>query len=484
MISQSARTGFTILCLTAFFAVFAQSEQTFSLKEAQKDFSVFRGAFEEIHPGLYWHQSRESMDRQFDQARQSLYDGMTEGDLFQALAPVVSAMGCGHSSIWLSDETQERLNERWKFLPFELKFIGGKAYGRFHTAAQEGQKNPSAPGHQLLMINGQDIDSLVRAFLPLIPHDGYNTTFPYKWLEWQFANYHRILVGAADQYEVTYLDPQGQQQTILFQAQTQRQIAASREEKSDQHADILSMEYLAQHQTAILTVREFSNWSRNDKRVQFMKELQRHFEEMDASGTENLILDLRGNLGGSDVMGLELLSYLIDEPIQEFHKIESRAPKPTHLAYSDNSKLYYFKTKKVNDTTYHATGVRTLKPYGPSKPGFKGKLYVFINGLTFSTASDVAAQLQSRKRGYFIGQETGGGYSGNTSGSSIKIILPHSGLVCWVPIGRYYPNLPEPDMPGRGVFPDERLEPTIQDISAERDVHLERALQLIEAGGY
>lgn len=448
-------------------------EIRFSLSELQKDFSVFRGAFEEIHPGLYWHISKNGLDQQFDKAYGMLSDGMTEQELYLHLAPIVSGMGCGHSSIGLSDQTTESINENGKFLPVDIRIIGGKGYCyRNHVS------DPSIipVGSEILSINGQQMSFLIQYFQTLIPHDGYNTTFQHKMMEVLFGKLYHTAYGEHQAFEIEFLED-GQEKKVVLKALGQKQMETGDAEESE---EIISLNYLSSHHTAVLTIKGFWNWTRGKKKVLFMKELKKAFSEIRNYEAKHLILDLRGNLGGSDVMGLDMLSYLIDEPILEFKKIVSRAPKPSHLSYSDGSKIYYFKNKKINDTTYHAFGVPTLKPYGPSQPTFQGELYVLINGFTFSTAADVAAQIKSRGRGTFIGEETGGGYYGNTSGSSIKIILPNTKLVAWVPIGRYHPNVENTEESGRGVFPDHRVEPGIWDILDKRDVQMDTTLELIE----
>ena len=61
----------------------------------------------------------------------------------------------------------------------------------------------------------------------------------------------------------------------------------------------------------------------------------------------------------------------------------------------------------------------------PSKPTFHGKVLILINGGSFSTTSEFLSHAHFHKRATFIGEESGGGYYGNTSGPSLRLTLPH-----------------------------------------------------------
>ena len=64
----------------------------------------------------------------------------------------------------------------------------------------------------------------------------------------------------------------------------------------------------------------------------------------------------------------------------------------------------------------------------PARQPFLGRLIVLIDGGSFSTTADVAAHLRSWRRATLVGEETGGGYEGNTSGLNALVVLPHSRL--------------------------------------------------------
>ncbi|GAB3341164.1 hypothetical protein GCM10027299_55170 [Larkinella ripae] len=115
----------------------------------------------------------------------------------------------------------------------------------------------------------------------------------------------------------------------------------------------------------------------------------------------------------------------------------------------------------------------------PRAPGFSGAVYLLINGGTFSTAAEFAALVRSQKRGQFIGQETGGGYLGNSSLAAPVLTLPHSQFRLTVPLGRYDLAVMPQAIVGRGVQPDHPIRYTLEDHVEKKDPELTRCFELI-----
>ncbi len=127
------------------------------------------------------------------------------------------------------------------------------------------------------------------------------------------------------------------------------------------------------------------------------------------------------------------------------------------------------------------------RPLGcsPARHRFTGDVYILTDGWTFSTAADVATVAHHNGLATFIGEETGGGYDGNTSGDSGSIGLPSASFRVRLPKWMYTTANVGHGFPGRGVIPDHHVRPDVQDVLAGRDVELAKALELMgsKAGG-
>lgn len=161
-------------------------------------------------------------------------------------------------------------------------------------------------------------------------------------------------------------------------------------------------------------------------------------------GVQQLILDLRNNQGGDFELGRHLLTYLINQPV----------------SYLPGSPEF-----------------RNLQP-APNR--FTGKVYVLINGASFSNTAIVGSYLQQTGRAVFIGEESGGNpveISGNATG----IELPHTKLRAYISTTNYHIST-QPQQ-GRGLQPNYPVVPTIRQLVNGEDPALQTALRLAQQTG-
>lgn len=109
---------------------------------------------------------------------------------------------------------------------------------------------------------------------------------------------------------------------------------------------------------------------------------------------------------------------------------------------------------------------------------FKGNVYVLINGLSFSVTTEFCAIAQSNHRAVFIGEETGGGFYGNTSGRFIDVSLPYSSITIHIPAVKYSMSVNYKKNKDRGIIPDYQVIPTMKDLVEKNDTVLNFALKL------
>ena len=80
----------------------------------------------------------------------------------------------------------------------------------------------------------------------------------------------------------------------------------------------------------------------------------------------------------------------------------------------------------------------------------------------------------------FVGEETGGGYFGNTSGYGQVLTLPNSKIAIDIPALQFVMNV-LPKLPfGSGVKPHHKVIPTIEQYIGKENVGLDYVLKLIE----
>jgi hypothetical protein len=136
--------------------------------------------------------------------------------------------------------------------------------------------------------------------------------------------------------------------------------------------------------------------------------------------------------------------------------------------------------RRVFDCLKSDGAIRTGK-LQPATAPFLGKVYFLINGNSFSATAEFCAVARSERRGEFIGEETGGGYYGNTSGYDTLLVLPNTRIKVDIPRIKYTVAVRPAQYPDRGIIPEHVVIPSIADVMAHKDVALEYALHLATA---
>jgi len=106
---------------------------------------------------------------------------------------------------------------------------------------------------------------------------------------------------------------------------------------------------------------------------------------------------------------------------------------------------------------------------------FNGKVYVLINGTSFSASSVLSNKLQATKRAFLVGDETGGAYNSTVAGIFALIEMPNSKNV--LRSGLMVLDTPHKISPdGYGVKPDKYIKVT----TLEKDEQLDWILEDID----
>ncbi|MFF5382987.1 S41 family peptidase [Pedobacter suwonensis] len=110
---------------------------------------------------------------------------------------------------------------------------------------------------------------------------------------------------------------------------------------------------------------------------------------------------------------------------------------------------------------------------------FKGKIYVLIDGGTFSAGSLLAANLKALKNITFVGEETGGSKNAWTALTLKSLSLPASQLLLrYGTLPAYFGDITRID--GRGVMPDVPVTYVVDDYLAGKDLELDWVLKDVE----
>src|SRR4030095_14798984 len=100
----------------------------YSPEQLNKDYTIFRGALEESHPGIYWYTPKDEMDSYFDWGKSQLNDSLNEENFRKVLSYVISKINCGHTVTRSSKAFMNyRDTSNNKIFPLSLKIWPGSS---------------------------------------------------------------------------------------------------------------------------------------------------------------------------------------------------------------------------------------------------------------------------------------------------------------------------------------------------------------------
>ena len=187
-----------------------------------------------------------------------------------------------------------------------------------------------------------------------------------------------------------------------------------------------------------------------------VKEFDKSFEKIKKA--RGLILDVRLNTGGSTSHGYAIVSRLVDKSVPGSHW-KTRKYIAAYRAWG-------------RDEQWQEGDHSTIEPHKTRHYG--GPVVVLAGPETGSAAEDFVVAFQTSNRGKVIGQKTRG-----STGQPLTFELPGGGGARICTKRDTYPDGRE--FVGIGVIPNIEIEPTRQDITEERDVVLEKALEVLNS---
>ncbi len=430
-----------------------KSDVDFAYKKLQK-----------LHPRLYWYISKEDLDYKFDSLKSSLTAPMTSGDFYFKLSPVISSIKQGHTRLQpkiervsFKDIFTQAENRGASLYQFDYEMFDDKLYVVKNVSGDMNIK----PGTEVVSVNHFKPDDFISKYRNTFASDGYNRTYTDRRLSKGFPDFFYMNYDITDSVfcQLKYNDTI---QTICLKEKVtsapikdsittgQGAIEGGAKNKSGKtkkgrgHGffDATNSKDLifsnSDSTTAILKIENFYDGIYN----RFYSNV---FRQLDSLKTENLIIDLRDNPGGELGETRCLFSHLVDTSFIFIDKSEVTSETSIlHAKYFKGNPLvakvflallYPFEllsrgmlasmVQKGDDNRYYIPFPESLS--SSSKPNsFKGKVYVLINGGTFSASCLLASNLKGSKRAFFVGEETGGAANGTVAGKIAAFILPKS----------------------------------------------------------
>ncbi|WP_047546812.1 S41 family peptidase [Psychroserpens sp. Hel_I_66] len=487
------------------------------------------------HPRLYQYTTKEVLDFKFDSLKKAMTEPMDSRTFYKQLATVTKFVGQGHMSIsppsvkLSKTERKERLKTRYDINYLEFEYLDDKLF-----IADAVGKDSVLINAEILKIENESSQDLIAKYKRLIASDGYNTTFHDRVVGNRFLNYYASDKGTLDSISFTLKNADSTSVKMYKRRPLRDSLEIKRDSikldsiklvnetkpkltKAERKAAKLKRKALREYNSKYGFVPtphmpEVKNYTRNlnfvgkDSTIALIKIkgfqngkyegfYDDTFKTLDSLNTEVLIIDLRNNFGGRLNEIDYFYSYLTDENYTFLNKSEINSRFPILKSMMSNSNSILFKVfvgilspglatadilavSKKDGQLYRK--FKSAKPKEPKPLNFKGKIYVLINGNSFSASSVLSTQLKGTERATFVGEETGGAYNGTVAGLFKIYELPNTKVRARIGLA-HIDSKYKTDVDGYGVKPDVEIIPTYQDRLNNVDPELEWVLKDIES---
>ena len=472
-------------------------------EKLQKDVDYTYDKLQKMHPQLYWYIAKKDLDYKFDSLKMTIRRPLTSFDFYKKLSPVVSTIGQGHLILvpnqkkYTKKETAVIIKKGSDPISqFEFEIFNDKLY----IVKNKSNHKDILPGTEVLAMNNKQPVNFIKEYTNYFASDGFNKTFKKNRIAKSLKMFYTFENGLQDSIvyhlkwnDVSKLvvikrDTMATAKKVVATAMTKEMKKAESKKKvvlgfdNDSKTYTRNLRFMEKDSAiAVITIKGFKNGDYNT----FYKE---SFKKIKDYQSKTLIIDLRNNSGGRMSEIANLYSYLADTSFVFSDKYE--VVSKTSLFKADYFKtggvgmkvfktiispIYYgftfFKVHKSKDGKYYYSSSQS-KLRKVKDDAFNGKVYVLINGGSFSASSVISSNLKGSKRAYFVGEETGGAYNGTVAGTMPLEILPHSKIkarIGLMVVRPFYKTAVE----GRGIFPDKEIIPTLEDRIKSIDPEME-----------
>lgn len=472
----------------------SESTKTLSPGEMSADFAVLKNALTALHPGLYLYNSREQIEKYFSELETKIKRPLDEKQFYLLLSQLTARIKCGHTflnPLNLDEKTAERIFSK-QTLPIYFVILDGKIIVTHNFSANLQIKR----GDEISAINGFSSKAIIEKLLTVSRGDGNNA------LGKRLANLNLIPeedydYALFDIYFPLFFPPKSSRFALKINhsngrrknysvdgvSAEQRKTAYEKQfGKIPKYEKTWDYKPLSE-QTAYLKFGTFAFWNSDFKWQIF---LENAFNDLQSKPEiKNLIIDLRGNEGGSGAIRDAILSYVASKPIVSEYEAkfcyQSLRVPDALLPYLSTWDKSFKQPKLEADFFLNEIGLYEKKEAAASDPilpkpnRFTGKVFLLTNAVNSSATFDMAWTFQVNNLGMIIGEPTGGTKRGLNGGQMFFLTLPSSKFEIDLPILHYYHK----NFPDEGVTPDYVVKTAREDVQNNKDRQLEFTLKKI-----
>lgn len=404
--------GLIFLCSS-----FSIQSQNILRDQAIKDINYLVASLESIHPNLYAYTSKEDISRAVEELKSSIpREGIDTRAFSLNLSEMVALFKEGHTEVrFRLQEFRSFIANGGKVFPLSIGIMNGRVFIRDKTSRYN--------HHEIISINGSEVSQLIEKFKRITSAE--KESFKDAVIEKRFSRLCWSEFGNVENFNLL-LSFEGKHYQVPIQASGYDVVRAKLKTNN------YSLEVINKDIAFI----DFDDMSDLSKFKKFLKE---SFDNINESGIDTLIIDLRNNPGGDSRLGDELISYIYDG---KYRQVDNMNVKSSKL------QKRYFRKNYIKPYLYPLFPLVFLHPVGRATFGkngkehsidfkeknaagsiqtYRGVVYVLVSNFTYSSAHILANAIDHYNMGTIMGEETGSFKV--FFGDNVEFQLPDSKIV-------------------------------------------------------
>ncbi len=459
--------------------------------EFLQDCDILKQSLQSLHPGLYRYLTEEKFEEKYKELT-DLSGDISLSEAFLRLSEFIAAIKCGHTV--LNPYNQNDLIQREVIggnnkLPFTFDILRNLI-----VVTSDGSGSGIARGSIVVSINGVDSREILERLRTYADGDGSNDGQRLSAIKltgngmFEFSDIYLPLCypPVNGKYDVVIKTPGkgGQNRTVTLNAMSRderkQKIDLAKGTTTIHDHDAWSYSSFGKN-SSVMTIPSFVTY---DKDFDWEKFLSDSFDDMAEKKISNLIIDIRGNSGGTTRVAYEIISRIAKKPVRvmsERFVCYETVPDNLrrYLTTWDNSFFDRRGTiEKFNDRLYRLVSEDENKfIIEPKQNVFTGKVYLLVDESNSSATFFLAKLMKENGLATLAGRQTGGNQKGITGGNLFFLELPNSGIEIDIPL---IATIAPDGTPDSGIIPDIMIEQDIENFTYGIDTELEYLKSLFE----